>query len=62
MAGFSNHPLILRSAPGLACGLLTSDTAGFKSALQKLPELKYEETFTVKIRGETSRGYLVTFR
>lgn len=48
--------------PGWRAALLTSDTPAFKSALQKLPELKYEEAFTVKIRGEVSRGYLVTFR
>lgn len=42
--------------------LLTSDAAAFKSALQKSPELKYEEAFTVKIRGEVSRCYQVTFK
>lgn len=42
--------------------LLTSDAAAFKSALQKSPELKYEEAFTVKIRGEISRCYQVTFK
>jgi predicted RNA methylase len=42
--------------------LLTSDTAAFRAALQNLPELKYEEAFTVKIRGENSRCFLVTFR
>jgi hypothetical protein len=47
---------------GWRAALLTSDTESFKSALQKLPGLKYEEAFTVKIRGEASRAYLVTFR
>ncbi len=48
--------------PGWRAALLTSDSGGFKSALQKLPQLQYEETFTVKIRGEVSRGYMVTFK
>lgn len=48
--------------PGWRAAMLTSDGGSFKSALQKLPELKYEELFTVKIRGEISRGYLVTFK
>lgn len=48
--------------PGWRAALLTSDTPSFKSALQKLPELKYEEAFTVKMRGEVSPGYLVTFK
>lgn len=55
---------MLRTAkkPGWRAVLLTSDTPSLKSALQKLPELKYEEAFTVKIRGEVSRAYLVTFK
>jgi tRNA G10 N-methylase Trm11 len=42
--------------------LLTSDAVSLKTTLQQLPELKYEEAFTVKIRGETSRCWQVTFR
>jgi hypothetical protein len=48
--------------PGWRAALLASDKDSFKTALQKIPELKYEESFTVKIRGEVSRGYVVTFR
>lgn len=48
--------------PGWRGILLTSDAAAFKSALQKTPELQYEEAFTVKIRGEISRCWKVTFR
>ncbi len=42
--------------------LLTSDVPAFKTAMQAHRELKYEEAFTVKIRGEASRCYLVTFK
>ena len=48
--------------PGWRAALMVPDLAIFKSALQKRPELKYEELFSVKIRGEVSRGILVTFR
>ena len=49
-------------APRWRAVLLTAEPARLKSALQKRPELKYEELFSVKIRGDVSRGYLVTIR
>lgn len=52
----------LAKKPSFRAVLLTSDVPAFKSAMHAHRELKYDEAFTVKIRGEASRCYLVTFK
>ena len=60
--GILRESMRLAKKPGWRAVLLTSDVPAFKSAIQKVGQLKYEEAFTVKIRGEVSRCYQVTFK
>lgn len=52
----------LAKKPAFRAVLLTSDVPAFKASMQAHRQLKYDEAFTVKIRGEATRCYLVTFK
>ncbi|HYD17026.1 MAG TPA: methyltransferase domain-containing protein [Patescibacteria group bacterium] len=61
-AALLKEALRLAIKPAFRAVLLTSDVPAFKGAMQEVRELKYEEAFNVKIRGEQSRCYLVTLK